>query len=139
MRISIYPRKVCEEHIRGCDLAGIEILVTSTYRDVESQAALYEIGRTKELHRKPVTNARAGQSWHNFRCAWDVVPIIGGKAAWDSDLWTEIIKIGKAAGAEAGGEWKTFPDRPHFQVKPDKTFTLVQAMDRFRENGTIFI
>lgn len=138
--LSLKPRTVCVAQIQGCRAIGIEIIVTSTYRDSEAQNDLYAIGRTKDVHRKPVTNARAGQSWHNFRCAWDVVPVIGGKAVWDDEaLWKDVIRIGKAVGAEAGAEWKTFPDKPHFQVRPEATFTLVQALDRFKEMGTIFL
>ena len=60
---------------------GIDLLVTSTYRDNASQNALYAQGRTTPG--KIVTNAKAGQSWHNYRCAVDVVPIVAGKPRWD--------------------------------------------------------
>lgn len=130
---------VCRQHIVECAAIGIELLITSTYRDAESQDALYAVGRTAEKHRKPVTNARGGQSWHNYKCAWDVVPLKDGKAIWDDDtLWRDIIRIGKQVGAEAGAEWKTFPDRPHFQITP-KPITLTQAFDRFKDRGTIFV
>ena len=56
---------------------GVDLLVTSTYRDNASQDALYAQGRTKPG--RIVTNAKAGQSWHNYRCAVDVVPIVAGK------------------------------------------------------------
>lgn len=128
---------VCRAHVAACAVAGIELLVTSTYRDAESQDALYAIGRTAQMERKPVTNARGGQSWHNYRVAWDVVPLIGGKAQWDSPLWKEIIRIGKAVGAEAGAEWKSFKDKPHFQAVGG--LTLKQAKERFDVSGSIFI
>ena len=54
---------LCKEH-------NIDLLVTSTYRDAESQNALYAQGRTAPG--KIVTNAQAGDSWHNWRCAVDV-------------------------------------------------------------------
>ncbi len=132
-------QEVCRGHVAACKAIGIDLLITSTYRDSETQEALYAIGRTAEKHRKPVTNARGGQSWHNFRCAYDVVPLQGGKAVWDDDtLWRDIVRLGKAAGAEAGAEWKTFPDRPHFTVKPVPTLTLAQADELFKDRGTIF-
>lgn len=131
-------RVVCESQIIQCKNTGIELLVTSTYRDFEAQDDLYAIGRTKERNRKPVTNAKAGKSWHNYRCAWDVVPLIGGKAVWnDERLWRDIISIGKECGAQAGADWKTFPDRPHFQVIPS-SMTLSQAFALFSAKGTIF-
>lgn len=136
--LDLPARQVCQAHVQGCKVAGIELLVTSTRRDFEAQTALYAIGRTKDMDRRPVTNAKAGGSWHNYAVAWDVVPLIGGKAVWEGSLWREIARIGKAAGAEAGADWKTFPDRPHFQYKP-AGLTLDQALDRFKENGTIFL
>lgn len=128
---------ICRRHIALCDATGIELLVTSTYRDFESQDELYAIGRTTDLHLKKVTNAKGGKSWHNYAVAWDVVPLVSGKAQWNSPLWKEIIRLGKQAGAEAGAEWKSFPDKPHFQHKP-AGMTLVQAKATFDANGTIF-
>jgi peptidoglycan L-alanyl-D-glutamate endopeptidase CwlK len=137
-------REVCQLQIAGCHEAGIEIIVTSTWRDFESQDSLYAIGRTVELGRHAVTNAKAGASWHNFRAAWDVVPIVSGKPVWNAadPIWKEVIRIGKAAGAQAGADWKSFPDLPHFQVIPivrGAPLTLDAALNRWHENGTIFI
>ncbi len=126
-------RYVCNQHLASCHLAGIELIVTSTWRDFEAQDALYAIGRTVQLERIRVTDARAGQSWHNFKCAWDVVPIVGGKAIWNSPMWKEVIELGLKAGAQRGPSW----DMPHFQVVPVKMdFEIANV--RFKENGTIF-
>lgn len=96
-----------------CLLEGIDLLVTSTYRDDESQAALYAQGRTSIGH--VVTNAKPGHSYHNWRVALDVVPVVAGKAIWnDNRLWARIGKIGVQVGLEWGGNWK-FQDKPHFQ------------------------
>ena len=97
----------------GCLLEGIDIIFTSTHRDDESQNALYAQGRTKPG--KIVTNAAGGTSYHNYRVAFDVVPVVNGKAIWDDGkLWARIGAVGKLAGLEWGGEWK-FKDKPHFQ------------------------
>lgn len=135
-------REVCNRHVALCHQAGIELIVTSTWRDFESQAALYDIGRNGDP-RRTVTNAKPGQSWHNFKAAWDVVPLVHGKPVWDAadPLWKEVIAIGIEAGAEAGAHWKTFPDLPHFQALPQldgKSIDLETAMERFRDVGTIF-
>lgn len=137
------PRIVCLRHLALCHQNGIELIITSTWRDYESQDALYAIGRTVDLQRSPVTRARAGRSWHNFKCAWDVVPLISGKAVWDAadPIWTEVIKYGKEAGAEAGAEWHEFPDRPHFQVRPQvggRPIELAEARELFAAHGSIF-
>ena len=100
--------------IASCKTQGIDLLITSTFRDVESQNALYAQGRTSPG--KIVTNAKGGQSFHQYRCAVDVVPLINGKPNWDdNDLWKRIGQLGKAAGLEWAGDWKTFKEMPHFQ------------------------
>ena len=104
-----------ERFIAVAKAEGIDLLVTSTYRDNESQNALYAQGRTAPG--KIVTNAKAGESFHNFRCAIDVVPIVAGKPRWDvkDEVWQKIGKLGKAQGLEWAGDWKRFKEYPHFQ------------------------
>ena len=53
--------------LKECEKQGHNILITSTFRDFESQNALYALGRTKPGRK--VTNAKAGQSFHNYRVA----------------------------------------------------------------------
>lgn len=63
-----------------------------------------------------VTKAKAGQSWHNQRCAFDVVPLVNGKAVWNDDmLWRRIGKLGEDCGLEWAGNWRVFKEFPHFQ------------------------
>lgn len=136
-------RLICNDHLARCRHAGIELIVTSTWRDFEAQEALYAIGRTVHPERRCVTNAKAGHSWHNFKVAWDVVPLINGKAIWDErdPLWKEVVQMGKDAGAEAGADWPTFKDLPHFQIRPTISglhISLDEARDRFVAAGTIF-
>ena len=67
---------------------------------------------------KVVTNAKGGQSYHNFGLAFDLtVYDKDGKKDWnkDSDSWKKVIAEGKEQGFEAGAEWTDFPDLPHFQ------------------------
>lgn len=98
--------------------AGYEIIITSTYRDNEAQTALYAIGRTKPGVK--VTNAKAGESFHNYRLAFDIVPVRYGKLVWgttgdDLVLWKNIAKIGKEYGLNWAGDWESFREFPHFQ------------------------
>jgi len=81
--------------IELCHNNDIDLLVTSTYRDNESQNALYAQGRTAPG--KKVTNAKAGESWHNYRCAVDVVPLRSGKPVWDGNdpVWQTVGKLAK--------------------------------------------
>ncbi len=104
----------CSAFITACKAQGIDVLITSTYRDHESQDALYAQGRTALGH--VVTNAKGGQSFHNYRCAFDFVPLTGGKPAWD-DVAT-ISKCGAIAesvGLEWAGRWTSFKELLHCQ------------------------
>jgi len=108
----------------------IEILVTSTLRTFEEQAELFAIGRTTPGNK--VTNAKPGESWHNFGLAFDVVPLVNGKAIFNSPFWNRIGKLGKQVGLFWGGDFKSFKDKPHFEFHPD--LTLAEANQR-RENN----
>lgn len=109
-----YVAKLAKQFVAAAKKEGIDVLITSTYRDAESQNAIYAQGRTKPG--KIVTNAKAGQSWHNYRLAFDVVPIVNGKAMWnDMRTFKRLGAIGVGIGLEWAGNWKTFKEYPHFQ------------------------
>lgn len=93
---------------------GIDLLITSTYRDFECQRSLYAQGRT--VAGPKVTQALPGHSWHNWKRAFDIVPVVNGKAVWnDTFVWHRIGVIGRKIGLEWGGDWHKFKDMPHFQ------------------------
>ena len=123
-------KKRVEAFLSAAKAAGIDLLVTSTYRDHASQAALYAQGRTAPG--KIVTNAKPGQSFHNHRCAIDVVPIRNGKPVWDAKdpVWQEVGRLGKAAGLEWAGDWKRFKEMAHFQYTGGKTLAQLNAGEK---------
>lgn len=128
----LHPKvqQMCKEFIRSCDSNGIDIIITSTYRDFESQNELYSQGRTKPG--KKVTNAKAGQSFHNFRVAFDFVPIVNGKAQWgDIALFKKCGEIAKSIGLEWAGDWKTFKEYAHCQ------YTSGLSLKDFQEGKTL--
>lgn len=117
---------ICREFLRRCAAAGLDILITCTYRSDAEQDVLYSQGRTTPG--AIVTNARAGQSAHNHRTAtgvpaaraFDIVPLVNGKAMWNAShaAWAVAGKI----GTELGLNWYGRPDAPfrempHFQMK----------------------
>lgn len=62
-----------------------------------------------------MTNAQGGYSLHQYRVAFDFVPLVNGKAIWnDSRLWKICGEVAGKAGLEWGGMWK-FKDKPHCQ------------------------
>jgi peptidoglycan L-alanyl-D-glutamate endopeptidase CwlK len=123
-------RRRAQAFLDACKAQGIDILITSTYRDLESQTALYAQGRTAPGN--IVTNAKAGQSYHNWHVAFDIVPLRNGKPVWntsgaDGALWERIGKIGESAGLEWAGRWKTFREFPHFQYTGGLTLAQLAA------------
>ena len=125
-------KAMAEKFIDSCKKEGIDILVTSTYRDAESQNELYAQGRTKPGSK--VTNAKAGQSWHNYRLAFDVVPLRNGKPVWntsgsvDGKLWARIGVLGKLAGLQWAGDWTgSLKEMAHFQYTGGLTLADLQA------------
>jgi peptidoglycan LD-endopeptidase CwlK len=97
-----------------------------TLRTFEEQQAIYNQGRTTKG--SIVTNAKPGQSLHNYGLAVDIAFVINGtesswdvKADWNKNKeadWMECVAIFKKYGWEWGGSWVSFKDLPHFQ----KTF-----------------
>lgn len=109
---------------------GIDLLVTCTYRDFEAQERLFAQGR--QLPGAIVTYAHGGDSWHNWRRAFDIVPMRAGKPVWsirghDRDLWMRVGELGQMCGLEWGGSWPRHPDFPHFQ---DRTGTTLLRLKK---------
>lgn len=115
-----------------CQLTGrAKPRITFGLRTFAEQLALYEQGRTKPGAK--VTNAKPGQSFHNYGLAIDFALIIDGKIAswetnkdWDNDKtndWMEVVNIFKKAGWSWGGDWRSFKDYPHLE----KTFGYTWA------------
>jgi peptidoglycan LD-endopeptidase CwlK len=91
--------KKCREFIAACAKEGITVRISSTYRDHARQAALFAQGRTRKG--KIVTYARPGDSWHNWRMAFDFFPVKKGKVDWnDLALFRRCRKIGEGLGLE---------------------------------------
>lgn len=102
--------KLALEEIKA---AGVTPLIVETYRSQERQNYLFK-------QKPPVTKTL--KSMHTKRVAVDLIPQrkIGSKmtAIWnvkDKDSQVIISTMTKY-GFEAGANWKSFPDSPHFQV-----------------------
>lgn len=111
--------------------------ITSTLRSFAEQTALYNQGRTAAG--QIVTNAKAGQSNHNFGLSFDFALIVDTNndgiydaTSWSTVIdydgdkiadWMEVINLYKKHGYESGSDWKSIKDFPHIQ----KTFGLSVA------------
>ena len=119
-------KTLCEQFVASCAKQNIDILITSTYRDVESQNALYAQGRTMPGNK--VTNAKGGQSFHNYHVAFDFVPIVNGKAQWnDMALFTKCGEIAESLGLEWAGRWTKFKEMAHCQYTAGLSLADFQA------------
>lgn len=95
---------------------GISIRIISGLRSYAEQEALYARGRTAPGPR--VTNARAGHSNHNFGIAFDVGVFSGNRYLPESPKYRAVGVLGMDLGLEWGGNWTSFVDQPHFQLRP---------------------
>ncbi len=118
-------RPLAKSFIVSCADRGIEVIITSTYRDKESQAALYAQGRTKPG--AIITRAKPGQSFHNYRCAFDFCPIVNGKPQWeDLKAFKRCGEIAESLGLEWAGRWKGFKELAHCQYTGGLTLADLQ-------------
>ena len=89
---------------------------------------------------------KGGQSYHNYGLAVDIVLLLndGKSASWDTVTdfdgdgladWQEAVYVFGLFGWDWGGNWKTFPDKPHFQ----KTFglTISECLNRHNSGQVI--
>jgi peptidoglycan L-alanyl-D-glutamate endopeptidase CwlK len=115
--------------------------IISGTRTYAEQDELFAHGRTKPGPR--VTNAKGGESNHNFGIAWDVGIFDNGKYLTGATHEEEqaYIDLGKhilanATGLEWGGNWHDFVDRPHYQLATVQTVAVVRQLF---ESGTAIV
>jgi peptidoglycan L-alanyl-D-glutamate endopeptidase CwlK len=102
--------------IRQLAAQGIDVEVSQGLRTWPEQEALYAKGRTTPG--PIVTMASPDKSWHTFGCAFDVDIVTAGGLDWsgNSPAWKLTIDCGQSLALVAGAEFRTFPDKPHFQL-----------------------
>jgi peptidoglycan L-alanyl-D-glutamate endopeptidase CwlK len=95
---------------------GVRLRFAYVYRSIAEQDALFK-------QRPKVTNAKGGQSIHNYGLAFDIVLLYDKDnnetfetASWEQNsYWMQVVNYFKSKGWEWGGDWKKFKDGPHFQ------------------------
>jgi peptidoglycan LD-endopeptidase CwlK len=110
------PAQRAARRFMGAILArGIDVRVISGTRSYEEQNALFRRGRFGNPGPR-VTNARGGQSRHNFGIAWDIGIFAGGAYVTEAAPYDRAAEVGLIKGIEWGGHWTSFVDRPHYQL-----------------------
>lgn len=119
-----------------------QVRISQGLRTFEEQNALY--------NQKPkVTNAKGGQSVHNYGFAVDIVLIIDGKTAswdvkkdWDGDGvadWDECVKVFAKYGWSWGGNWTSFKDMPHFEKIGFNNWRILEKKPRDKKTNYIIL
>ena len=115
---------------------GVRLRFAYVYRSVEEQNKLF-------AQRPKVTNARGGQSIHNYGLAFDIV-ILKDKdnngtfetASFDIDeYWKMVVSYFKSKGWTWGGDWKSFKDAPHFEKTFGHTWQTLSKKEIMINNG----
>lgn len=121
-------RESALEVVRRAYDEGINAQISEGFRSYARQNELYAQGRTTSG--KIVTNAKGGQSWHNFGIAVDyfLTTNDGSKALWTvNSKWRRVAEIAKNLGFEWGGDWKSFKDYPHLQMTGGLSLAQMRA------------
>ncbi len=111
---------------------GLNVGLHQGYRSFEEQTILYSKGRSRPG--KIVTNAKPGQSLHNYGIAADIIFRVNGEWSWDpKHPWDKLGKLGKELGLEWGGDFRGLKDFGHFQWKTNLTLTEMKKL--YQEGG----
>lgn len=152
-KLNVLVQVMLAAALREIKAAGVNPLVVETYRTKERQYYLYGQGRTAAqctVMGVPVAKAKkyakpgaTKVTWtlnsiHIQKKAVDVIPVRNGKDIWnaqDKDT-KKIIEIMQKYGFEAGANWTSSPDSPHYQVKGifSKVFSQKKKHDLCNQN-----
>ena len=117
--------------------AGLDARLVAGFRSYETQNLLYEQGRTAPG--PIVTNARGGESYHNFGVAFDIA-LFDAKGRYITNgsdpAYQQAGKIGERLGLTWGGRWQNPVDPSHFQL--DRGIDLATMRRRFEAGVDVF-
>ena len=100
---------------------NITCKIISTLRTWDEQNAIYAKGRdaTGKKIGTTFTNAKAGDSVHNWGCAFDIGLFANGAyntprtQPYYKDI--KLVNLAKNYGLKWGGDWNTIKDYPHYE------------------------
>ena len=109
--------RIVEQAIR---ITEVDFCVLEGMRSLERQQELY-------CRKASLLDGVTRKSRHQTGHAVDLGAIIGGEIRWDWPLYHQLARAMKSAAVhvrtplEWGGDWRRFPDGPHFQL-PRKSY-----------------
>lgn len=109
--------------------APFTVKLISGTRTYSEQNVLYS-------KRPKVTNAKGGQSNHNFCIAWDVGIFVDGvyytgSTAKQDKAYVELSKIIMPTMNKLltwGGNWRSIVDKPHYEITTNKSISQVRKL-----------
>lgn len=107
-------RQPATNFINAAQAAGTYLRINEGFRSFATQNDYYAQGRTKPG--SVITNAKGGQSYHNYGLAFDVVIMENGQPNWNKTVSSNVANLAIGYGFEWGGNWNSFKDYPHFQM-----------------------
>lgn len=128
-----YYNALCEE------LDGTFWAPYSSLRTLEKQQELYNKGRSDSslrLNESIVTNAKPGDSPHNWGCATDwaeFCPDFRGQDVWNKANWDKFSSAVKKVGLIWGGDFKKLIDKPHCELPLNISWAKIG--DTYRVKG----
>lgn len=129
-------------YTKSCKITpvGVHPFITECFRSFKRSDELYAQGRTKPGPK--VSNAKGGESIHNYSLALDFVLQVNGKMDWNVNTnWMKVIQCFKEEGWESGADWKSFKDYPHLEKRLGNSLKQIQAKYKAKDfiTGTTFI
>ena len=108
-------QEICATFVAECKKQGLIVGISQTWRTKAEQDELYAQGRTKPG--SIVTNCKYPYSPHNWGVAFDIYRNDAKGAYEDADGWFKKCgAIGKKIGLFWGGDFRSFVDKPHFEL-----------------------
>lgn len=129
-------------YTKACKITpvGVHPFITECFRSFKRSDELYAQGRTKPGNK--VSNAKGGESIHNYSLALDFVLQVNGKMDWNVNAnWMKVIQCFKEEGWESGADWKSFKDYPHLEKRMGNSLRQLQAKYKAKSfiEGTTFL
>jgi peptidoglycan LD-endopeptidase CwlK len=118
---------------RAAEISETKFTILEGLRSIERQKQLLAKGASKTMRSRHIRAA------NGFGHAVDIAPLKGTKPSWDWKDYHPLAKTIKKAAEDVGvkiewgGDWKSFPDGPHWQLPwkeyPGKTVAAASLSD----------